>query len=402
MELHIVKRRFRRESGIATLMIAVILMLAGFGIAYFTSEIVLDDRRIVSNKTRADQAFQAAEAGLELGKAALTAPFASSATLSSGSSFDMSIVKSGNLYVVESKGTSDDGSIERTLKFAFAANPATSAPPNVPVISRGGVSRNGGITAINNQENLTIWAGSEINPNNSATSTYISIDEIPNQLSSKRQGKDVSYGPDIVENDPNLANLTEEEDLLRAFFGKDLDDFEAIGQSLTDTDDNLVTLDQTSGGVFYSSGNVSLNSPRADVLDEIRYSSWEGANGPIEENLNLLLASLGSANNLATGIVNTLPSASIRYIGSPDSPVTIVADGTIDIPANVMIFGVVVGRKVTSNGSATIVGGVIAYGNASDAVDMGGTVDVVMDKTVMANTGAGGGFGPVLGSWRDW
>ena len=55
------------ESGVATLVTAVVLMLAVFGISFYLSEVVIKEKQSVSVKQRGFEAFNSAMAGLDLG-----------------------------------------------------------------------------------------------------------------------------------------------------------------------------------------------------------------------------------------------------------------------------------------------------------------------------------------------
>ena len=392
----------KRQKGVVTLVTAVVLMLAVFSISFFVSEIIINEKQSVSNDLRGKQAFFAAQSGLDfartLGDDTSSCSSAVTRALSTGS-FSVNIcVASGatELYAIESRGVSNDGSVERILSMATGRLPADITPPKVPIVAKGGLGITGNVKAINNYENLTVWSGSDFGVQGSAN-TYISLDGNKNQLSTiKNPGAQNIFGPDVLTNDPNLSSASADE-IVQSFFGVasigafscpdcgaraiaetgnyDVDDAAYYGQKYT----------------YYSDGDATFDKPRSGTIPG---DVWNDTS-------DRTLADLQSeVDTVVTGNVNL--TGSNDYIGTPENPVLIVVNGTLTFSGSPIIFGTVIANKVRFGGAPTIFGGMVVLSSDSDAVGGGGGANVIMDKTTVDNVFESSGYGPVRSSWRDW
>ena len=168
---------------------------------------------------------------------------------------------------------------------------------------------------------------------------------------SYRDGGDTFVGIDIVV-DPVFPC-----DLFHTFFNEVETAYESVKSSFTQVLEDCSTLDETSSGLIWISGDTcSLN---------------------------------GST------------------LGSPDNPVVIVsAAGLTRITGNVTIFGVLYifdgedpTAEFTGSGTAAIYGALIVDAEMSKFT---GTVEVVYAEDVLIEAADQGGFGAINGGWRDF
>lgn len=404
----------KREAGVATLVTAVVLMLAVFGVTYFMSESVIQESRIVSNDLRAKEAFLAAQSGLELGRTLESTSYAlSSAELD----FTLIITGSGGLYSITSVGQSKDGTVERQITAYTAKLPGEVNPPKVPIVARGAVGLTGNLAAVNNESAITVWTGSDTGVQGSAN-TYIAIDDQRDQLSTIKStggggGSTATYGPDVIAGDSNLANSTENQ-ILESFFGVELEPgwatadygdtygdsaIQKLGSTMESTDLLAAAAydpSTSSETDFYGgdSTDVDLSSPPSKLLT----SSDAESISPCSD---------GSCNwwdNIDFSVTgsNVNYSSSNRYIGTPDKPVRIVVDGEVTLPSNTVIFGQIVARNIRMTGNTFIVGGMVALSDNDDSIRGSGTPRVIMSEIVLDTANNPSDYGPVKSSWKDW
>lgn len=438
----------KKQQGVATLVTAVVLMLAVFGISFFVSETVINEKQVASSDYRAKQAFMVAQAGIEYGRIVAESGSCAEGSPCSpavdGGQVSVEIVSNGSdLYTIVSTGVSEDQSVSRTLSMAIGRLPSDSYPPNVPIVSRGGLGLSGNVKAVNNEEALTVWTSGDFGLGGSAN-TYISIDGNYNQLSSiKNPGGNNIYGPDVITNDPNLDKAPEV--ILDAFFGKDRYEDFAPDQTLdysAGSDEYTVTCNSIFNGLtysetvssanlstvidnsdfqdcidnfaqmsdydvsdytgqetkYYSSGDVTLGNSDFNngTVPETSISDWE-QNTNYDPDRNDLIES-GSVAGANLTFSNT------AVIGTPSDPVTIVVNGKLTLNSSPTIFGIIIADEIEFKGSPIIVGGVVVLneGSVSEPVTGNGTPTIIMDKVVMQNTQKNPNFGPVKNSWKDW
>lgn len=414
---------FKNQRGVATLITAVVLMLAVFGITYYLSETVLNETRFVADDIRGKQAFQAAQSGIEYAKALdIDSLSCGDVASSSSPSFTLYVCEDASvsgMYQLRSTGFSDDSTVRRVITYYLASQPGEVSPPEVPIVSKGTATFSGTVTAINNEVNLTVWTGNAVDLNG-AVDTYISIDGKDDQLSTT----DDTYGPDVILGDLNLANA-DPDDVIQSFYGKQ--DLPSLGDTMELVDiaagvipcpppAQTCTTGSSVKSVYFGDGNdasrndISELVTTTDLTDSANAFAWDswaedtGYDIADSSSPNYLASIDGAAEftiDLGPGKSFDL-SGSKNYIGTPDEPVMIVVDGTVDLPSNTVIFGTVVAKNVVMNGNTTIFGGLVAI-NDTTAFDTAGTNFVKMDKVTLGNVTLGGeGIGPVQSSWRDW
>lgn len=351
------------EKGAATLVTAVVLLLAVLGVTFFMSETVITEKQLAADEFRAKQAFHAANAGLDHGIAYLTVGkdqdddgavdnlVVSGATAVGVASYvaslaDVSEDGDGALVAVVALGSSDDGSVQRKLTQVFGELPALPNPPAVPVVAKGTVGVSGNLSVTNNSENgaLTIWTGDKVS-NWGSSNTYIKIDGQENQLSTTKDTR----GPDVIDGDQNLANATEAE-IIENFFGY-TDGWNSISEASENYDFDIATDDASdaAGKLVYSDSDITING-----------GVW----------------------------------------GSQDNPVIIAVEGELTLSGGPEIYGVILAESIVkAAGTPVIHGGIIA---TSDVNFGAGNVSVIFDETVMDNVDKIFTLGSVPGSWKDW
>jgi len=351
----------KTQRGAATLLVAVVLLIAVVGISFLMSDVVIREQQFVGNEYRAKQAFHAAQGGVDYAIAYMTvgadqdddgSPDAlASAAIGVGqyavSLSDISSSADGSIVEVHATGYSDDGSVVRDIYQAFGEMPVLGNPPAVPVVAKGSFYASGNFSVTNNVENITIWTGETVGSWGSSN-TYISIDGTPNQLSSTKN----TMGPDVIDGDDNLADATEDE-LLQNFFGMDW------------------------AGLQSQATRYDLPADPADASGMI----YLGNSDPSDTSYSLTINDAGPW-------------------GSQEHPIILVVNGELRMSGNVEFYGVIVTRDmVKAAGTPVINGGIIATGD----VDFGaGNFSVIYDEAAVNNTSKIFVLGSVNGSWRDW
>lgn len=396
------RKEIKNQKGVATLVTAVVLMLAVFGITYYLSETVLEETRFVAADIRGKEAFQAAQAGIDYAKSLdLTATAGCVSNPNALPIFEVCVtLESAGLYSLVSEGFSNDRAFSRRVTLYMASQPGDIAPPEVPIVSKGTAQFSGSVTAINNAANLTVWTGLATDLNG-AVDTYISIDGKPDQLSTT----DDTYGPDVVLGDLNLANALTNE-VIQSFYNKQ--DIPTLGAPMPDgyTEPCLPPCTDASDRRVYFGGDASrtqisaLRTSYNVASNSDSFDSW-AANTDTAGATDLLKLQSNFDIDFGTGKTFDIDSTQ-NFIGTPDAPVIIVVNGTVDLPANTVIFGTVVAENIIMNGNTVVFGGMVAI-NDTTAFDTAGTNFVKMDEVVLGMVTLGGeGIGPVKSSWKDW
>lgn len=401
----------RKQRGVATLVTAVVLMLAVFGITFYMSEVVVNEKRITANQIRGKQAFYAAQAGIEravqmiLGGGGPVCPIASG-TLSSGS-FEVCVSLTDEIYQIESTGWSGDSSVRRSLTQSIAKLPPDTAPPNVPVIARGTVNIGGNARITNNLSDITVWSGEDFDPagGNSSFDTYINVDGQDDVLSTTG----TTRGPDIIDNDQNLAQPTVSDpsiaksNIMNAFFNiasvydigeldstKSFDEAKALNASGLL---NKSTYDYVYFAPGTASGLTSSSVENNQLLEASDFDDYEANCGSssqcnTDEILEFAELAAGGAGNAST------------ILGTPDEPVVLAIDDDFSFTSNLVVFGILLtdGSITNLNGGVTVFGGVISLEDS----DLTGGPDIYLDKTIIQNSTLNEDYGPVKSSWKDW
>ncbi|TCK05942.1 hypothetical protein [Marinobacterium mangrovicola] len=353
-----------RQQGMATLVTAVVLLIAVLGVLFYMSGVVNRETQLVANEYRGKQAFHAAQGGIDRGIYEIqlqqtSAAFPVSRSFDVASYGYMADLVSGaeaEFSVIRSEGYSDDSSTQRILYQVLAKNPLFPSMATIPLVAKGNATLSGTFELINNDENINVWTGGGIDKNG-AFQTKIMIDGQPNQISTTKN----TIGPDVIHSDPELASATKEE-MLVSLVGYSLAELKGMAGSNVYADE--MTRDEFNSAVANSSTGVIYYTDDSDP-------------------------------DKAYG----LPSNTT--IGTEDSPVILVVDGSLDIQANSTFYGLIISTKTIEkiNGGPYIYGGIIGLEDA----DIGNG-----NFTIENSPGVSDGFknrfvlSAVNGGWRDW
>ena len=200
-----------RQRGVATVFIAMVLLLAMGLIAIYTSRSAIVEQRISANEVRAKQALAAATAGLDHALAQLRVRGSNIAGLSGAlvpasggvasnyralfvaattSAANLPIcgdaptsgvnpngataadARSATLLAVSCGWSDDNTSVQRVMQLLERRGPF-NGPPATPLVTRGGIALGGNPAVFNYFNDLTVWSGETLDKNGSPSSTFI-------------------------------------------------------------------------------------------------------------------------------------------------------------------------------------------------------------------------------------
>ena len=314
-------KALKKQAGLATLMLTIILLVTATLIIMFAAGYTRSQQRISGNLFRNQQAYAAAQAGLEYGinylrmnSAAIlaspnngyignyTSANTTNVTLANNSQYNIvytnPVAFNYNLILITSTGTSDDGTATRVVSQdvqygSMILNPGTNA-----LVSLGAVTMTGNTTITNSQSNSTIESGSTVGlSGNSETITSAGISSTPGHIKS-----------DIQQNAAALQGLSSSD-----FFAQ------IFGVSATTYQNNSIYSYTNSTSTNYSS---TLNNKQGTTI-------W-----------------INQTSGTATINGNTV-------IGSPSKPVLLVISGNLTISGNVTIYGFVYATGPAAVGDIT-------------------------------------------------
>ena len=390
-------RVIRPQRGAATIAMAIILLIL-ISIAVFTvNGSIVRETKVINSGVRAQQAFEAAEAGL----AAAADYFGKDWDRNDDGAIDpvydtdaddigdtnQAVVGTGRVEVrtedastgifkmikVISQGYSDDSTATRTITQVIAKpDPLPSVPDN-PLTARTTVDIKGSATIVNPEGNTNIWTGGEVDlGQNNSTATAIADPqdtdypdclETPLTCDLTRSSDKDSEGQDLVQNDSNLFNSTEDE-LFEYYFG--------LPKSIYR--DYIVTLDTTA----------------ADANNDAKYATeeiiWIDGDVVLDN-----VTTIGCAENVTPG--NPCPPEKLK-------PSILIVDGDATFKG-ITIFGLVyVTGNVDITSSTDIQGAVIVGGSLDNSTS--GSLDLLYNSDVLRNARTNGGMLPLAGSWKDF
>jgi Tfp pilus assembly protein PilX len=375
-----------RQTGAATILIAIFLLLTMTVLVIFTANTAVLEQRMSANEVRAKTAAAAAQAGLERALGYLQSGGNSVSTTFSengDSVFRARFVAVGTPLVecpvnpnavlslpppantrnllVYSCGWSDDLSARKMASVQVRAGPALARSPSFPLVARGAVNTNGRARVFNFFEDMTIWTGSDVNITGNPGNTFVRnpllttapnpADPLPAEPANC--GIHTNYvcttdmnkiGGDVLDNDVSLGNLTRAE-YFEQFMGLPKADFR----------------------------NFAIERDTSNLSDIAGQVTW------IE------------------GDVTSLPTP----LGSRDNPVVLVVNGDLTLAGNNVFHGVlyVTGDLIT-RGTPRFYGSTIVEGQLNAA---SGTPYFIYDpeakRIAREETGRRTGLS---GTWRDW
>lgn len=353
--------------GIATLASATLMLVASSMVTIFSAKSEVMSLKTNANEYRAQQALEAAEAGLEFGQQYLTkntttiaadadndgninsysSSYTQNVVLASGTKYSITYANPSpgdyKLIRITAMGTSADGTSTKQLTQLYKYYPMTASLPNIPSTIKGTANIGGTHTTSNTTQDITIWSGKSV--------TFSGNGET--QLSSGISSDKNSTGGDLRTNDTTLDNATSQE-LFENYFGDTNIEALATFQATSSTSSNYSTqLDGKEGIVIWinqTSGESTLN------------------------------------NN--------------AIIGSPSNPVLLVVNGDLKINGGATIYGLVYSTgNIEMQGSSTIEGAVVTAG---DFTTSSGTSEIIFNPDVLNKLSSSVGYyAKVPGSWND-
>lgn len=360
----------RDIKGFATIALSLALLFAASLMVIFASKTTLIEQKVSSNFHRVLQAFEASEAGLNIGVMHLNANSdtvivdsdgdglmdsytngsITNAFLPNGSSFTVTY---SNMYAddfavieVTSVGSCADGSVSRTTREIYATQPVLDDVPENPFTVKESVSLGGNARITNMYGSTTIWSGEAVDLSGSA-------DTMTASSSSDARTQDL----DIDSNDSILSSMSSDYFFERTFSGTK-DSIKSRAHLLlsgTGNDNYSDTLDGQEGKVIWieqSSGEARING---DVT-----------------------------------------------IGSADNPVILIVNGALQINGSATVYGIVyVGQdwQNSGGGSMQVNGAAIVEGDFSGT----GTPSITYSPSVLDTlSNQGSSYSKLPGSWKDF
>lgn len=366
---------FRKKSkGAATLILTVMLLFAATLIVLFGASYSLMHQKIISNQMRNQEAYQAAEAGLEFGiiylqqnkDAILASPIggfipaytnASTTNVTLANNSKYSIVYSNpiaNNYIiilVTSTGVSGDSTATRVVSQQVAFGSLLTSGSTTAVVAKGDVNMSGNASIVNTESSKTLESSSGVSI--SGSSNTITSGGVSSTAGNIRS--------DVVSNIAALSAMTAS-DYFASYFGASS------------------SIIQASVANYYSSSTANNYS---NVLNgKTGTSIWINQTG-------------GAAQ--ING--NTI-------IGSAANPVLLIVNGSLQISGNVTIYGFVYvqgpySAQTDISGNVSIEG---ALANGDNFV-MSGNADVTYNSAILEkvkNATPSSYFAKVPGSWKDF
>jgi hypothetical protein len=385
-------RSTNSQRGVITLIISLVILMLSTFVVFNVSKAILLEQKISNNDNRAKQAFEAAEAGMNValhylgndpdvdGNLALDPVFApdvnglgttNTATIGRAS-VTVSYVDPANLTApsIIAVGLSDDRTATRTIRQLMASiDPLPNRPEN-PLIVKGSVTINGSATIENKEGFSTIWSGDDVIMGGGAGSEtsvpdigdpgYPACMDIPLTCELVSTSLNLGVGVDVIENDSSLGDLTPDEFFVN-YFGMNETTYRATRVTMDTT--NPADADLATSEVIWIEGNVSIG-------------------------------------NITVGCSVSVTGAGVCP-ANKTKPSIIIINGNVDFTGTPQFYGVLyVTGNATMSGSTTIYGSAIVEGNAVSGV--GGSLDIKYSSTAVDDTALAGASAGKAGTWRDF
>lgn len=362
----------KKQKGIAVLLLTVTLLVVSMLLVLFAGQYSALQQKITANLYKNQQAFEAAQAGLEAAipyfEANYTAivaqkssgyltPYTNGSTqnvvLANGSKYSFvysnPLVNNFQLITITSTGVSADGTATRVVSQQIQTYGSSIPAPTVTMTIQGNINLNNSASINNTQTNANISSGGTVTFNNSAQTTTSA------GVSSNRQ----KIGSDIQQNNTTISNMSSS-----AFF------------------------------------NSVFGTTQAAVQNAATYTYTNNQ----DKSYNFL-------NNITGSIIwinQTAGTATITNsttIGSATRPVILIVNGNLDLANSVTIYGLIFIMNSTStsfeNNSVTINGAIAATGNFqfanSATLNYNSSVLNALPSITSVST-----YGKVPASWKDF
>lgn len=343
-----------RNQGAILVSMMLMVLLVSF-IAVTSISTITTNQRVVANSIRDMQAFEAAESGLEYGIMygkdninSLTTDSDNDGSInytipvSPGSHYTVTynnpISNNFDLLGITSVGTSDDGTVTKTVyQQLYNSNFLTVSPP-AGLTTLGSVSLSGNVDVMN-EGGTAIWSGGGVTLGNA-----------------------VSVDGAIVNNDTTLSSFTPDQ-FFNNFFNK-----------------TKATAKNSANIIYNNTTDTNYSAP---------YTSPNGLDGVLGKVIYI---------TQAAGTTATINSNAV--IGSANNPVILIVDGDFKFNGNATLYGVlyVIGNWGNSGGgSAAINGAAIVEGDMSST----GTPALNFSQNLQ-NLNTITSLVKIPGTWRDF
>lgn len=362
---------FRKQQGAATLIITIIALFTITLIVLFAGNFGVMQQKTTTNLYNSNQAYEAAEAGLEFAipylqknqstilanksGGYLSPPYSDSSTtnvtLANGSQY--SIVYSNptannyNLIKITVTGTSAGGAATRTISQLVQYGGNLNTVPTSTLVSQGTVNLSGNTSIVNKETNSTIVSGTGVTLSGASATT----------TSTGGSNKD-NMGGDITQNNSAL-NTTTPSDLFANYFGV----------SSTVFKNNVTNYYSNSSDTNYSS---TFNGMTGNII----WIDQTGGNAVINGNVT---------------------------IGSPTNPVILIVNGNLYLSGTPTIYGLIyeMGGATQTDvlGNVALNGGLITSGT----LNVSGSTTITYSSSILnVLKDSNGYFAKVPGSWKDF
>jgi len=387
-----------------TLLVALVLFVSATLLVLYTSNTAVTEQRMSANEVRSKQAFEAAQAGVELGirhintggafnvqltqanatwaaqNSFLRATFCTSATVPAmqcadhqSGGFTAACTAPGTAderaWLVACGWSDDSAARRRIVTFVVKASPLPGGVTN-PLIAKGSVAMGGNPTVINYYNNLTVWTGNNLSSSSATGKTVVRRpSSAPGQLTPTQVAAQVGNGNQV-------CSASQAPDLICTTTSG------VVGPDVIQGDTTLSTLsDAQFFENFLGSGPAEYKSTMVDAENVV---AGESA-GTISEGGNIYWVD-GDA---------TIS----QNIGSADNPVILIVDGNLTLSGSPTIFGVVlVTGNLDQGGGATIRGALLVSGGVSGS----GNLNIIYDPDAVGGVKQLGSYASMPGSWRDF
>ncbi len=385
-----------RMSGFSTLMMTLVILVCVTLLAFLSASTVLTHQKVVVDERVSQQAFNAAQAGLEHGMVYLDNNYSTlidgetvTGSLPGGANYSTTFIfESGkNLIEVTSVGTSSDGLVNSNLlqrvKYQSGAGAGSMAlnPPPQPLTVRGSVDLTGNTRIENSETGTNVVAGGVVTLGGSAQ-TYINSFPSSNRFIT---------GMDINQGDAGAASSSDAE-LENTYLGRSIDDLKKLSDRtytsslthdysgyLTSAQGQTITIEQLAGKARIRGSNLTLGSAERPI------------NIIVDGNLEVASADMINGNVTIHG--------------------NLIVTGNVELNSNVVVNGLVFVLGTTGlrmEGNALVNGGVISGGDATiTQLVFSGNSKVKYDSAILKRTisglpGGGGSYGRLAGTWKDF
>jgi hypothetical protein len=298
-------------------------------------------------------------------------------------------VLSDPTFKIVSTGFSDDLSATRTISLIAARNRALEEIAGNPLIAKGIVNSGGSLSVINPEGDTTIWSGDDVDlSSGNGTSTEIPNPfevEYPECMSTPllcetidTSNKTLGPGPDVIEYDTNLSNLSTV-DLFEQYFGSR----DVIAYAESDEVTHNTTADDTTINGLTESVIVLSDT---DGVVNLKTGTYIGCpNKP-------------PANQACPDVD---PSVNPNPDEWPSVASIVIINGDLEWNGNVHISGLlyVTGRVIDGTGNLSVYGAMITSGVSND---VSGSIDITYHSGLLAQASLLGPSYAPPGGWRDF